>query len=216
MTNSRKLSRSIHRIDLETPSDKFDGHYQCSLSSDLGHLYQAILWQALTGSFGKRLRREHTGRPGILDLRGKLALMSLKAYTGHPDRKLMERPNTDHQFQFLCGSCPRPDQHLRDHRIVGHIRCEPGRSLDIGDLQGHLTVHWRPYTGPLDISLADATCYGTAMRHPTNVKLPYIIWERKATIGKVWEQQQQWHTTKERPKKRGYEQILDYYHKVKF
>ncbi len=56
---------------------------------------------------------------------------------------------------------------------MGHIRCELGSSLDIGGLQGYLMVHWRPYMGPLDIFLTDATCYETSMRHPTNAKLPW-------------------------------------------
>ncbi len=35
---------------------------------------------------------------------------------------------------------------------------------------------------------------------PPQVKLPHIIWERKAIIEKVLQQQHQWHTTGERPK----------------
>ena len=100
--------------------------------------------------------------------------MSLKSYTGHSDRKLIERPNSDHHVQPFCGFYLRPGQHPRDHEIGSHIRCELARPLDIEDLQKHLMEHCKPYMDPLDISPTDATCYGTAMRYPTRVKL---LWE---------------------------------------
>ncbi len=75
MANLRNLFQSINRIDFQTPSDKFDLYYQSFLNSDLGYLYQSIPWKLLTKSFSKKIRRKITGRPGIFDLQGKLALM---------------------------------------------------------------------------------------------------------------------------------------------
>ena len=213
-------------------------------------------------------------------MQGKLALMFLKSYTGYSDRKLIERLNTDYHFQFFCGLYLRPEQQLKDYKIVSHIRCELGRLLAIGDFQKHVMDHWKPYMKELSIFLTDATCYETSMRYPTNVKLlwescewiyrqmkkvnkarkgrmprskygeqkvkylyyqksrkkthkltqrrtksllylleklleqfdtmltelppevklPYIIWERKTTIEKILVQQQEWYTTGEKPK----------------
>ena len=280
MPNLRQLSQSINQIDFQIPSAHFDLYYQNFLSSDLGFFYQSIPWQDLTKSFSKKIKRKHTGRPSIFDLQGKLALMFLKAYTEDSDRKLIERLNSDYHFQFFCGLYLRPDQHLKDYKIVSHIRCELGRLLDIEDFQNHLMTHWNPYMKELDIFLTDATCYETAMRYPTNVKLlweacewiyrqmqkvnkarkarmprnkygqqkskylayqksrkktykltqrriksllyllekllgqfdtmlkelpseiklPYIIWQRKTIIDKVLIQQQEWYTTAEKPK----------------
>ena len=174
MTNLRKLSQSIPQIDFETPSDKFECYYQSFLHSNIGLFHRAIPWGSLTKAFSKKLKRKYTGRPGIFDLQGKLALMFLKAYTGYSDRKLIERLNSDYHFQFFCGLYLRPQQCLKDYKIVSHIRCELGRLLDIEDFQKHLMAHWKPYMSQLDIFLTDATCYETSMRYPTNVKL---LWE---------------------------------------
>ncbi len=280
MTNLRKLSQSINQINFQTPSDNFDLYYQNFLASDLGSLYQSIPWPSLTGSFSKKTKRKHTGRPSTFDLQGKLSLMFLKSYTGYSDRKLMERLNSDYHFQFFCGLYLRPEQQLKDYKIVSHIRCELGKLLDIEDIQKALMHHWKPHMKELGIFLTDATCYESSMRYPTNVKLlweacewiygqmkkvnrarrgrmprskygeqkskylayqksrkkthklaqrrtksllylleqllgqfgtmlkelppgvklPYIIWERKAIIEKVLVQQQEWYTTKEKPK----------------
>ena len=174
MTNLRKLSQSITQIDFETPSDKFESYYQHFLSSNLGYLYQSIPWEALTKSFSKKIKRKRIGRPSIFDFQGKLALMFLKSYTGYSDCKLIERLNSDYHFQFFCGLYLRPDQRLKDYKIVSHIRCELGRLLNIEDFQKHLMTHWKPYMDQMDIFLSDATCYETSMRYPTNVKL---LWE---------------------------------------
>ncbi len=142
MANLRNLFQSINRIDFQTPSDKLDLYYQNFLNSDLGYLYQSIPWKLLAKSFSKKIRRKITRRPGIFDLQGKLALMFLKSYTGHSDRKLTERLNSDYHFQFFCDLYLRPQEHLKDYKIVSHVHCKLARLLKMEDFQKAIRYHW--------------------------------------------------------------------------
>ena len=66
-------------------------------------------------------------------------------------------------------SCP-----ITNYKIVSAIRNEIASRLDIGSLQEVLASHWKPYLENLHKCMADATCYESHMRFPTDMKL---LWE---------------------------------------
>ena len=168
-----RLSRSLSQLSFQTPHENFTQYYETFLSTDIGKLYQVIPWDKLAGLFTQNQKKKQ-GRTPLLDLRGQLGLMFLKAYTGYSDQQLIERLNTDYTFQFFCGIYISPEHRFRDSKIVSKIRCRLAGQLCVDDFQQVLADHWQPYLNHVNVMLSDATCYETQMRYPTNVKL---LWE---------------------------------------
>jgi hypothetical protein len=100
-------------------------------------------------------------------------LMFLKAYTGLSDRKLYEQLNGNLQYQMFCGIFLGPEK-LADFKVISRIRTQLAKHLEIREAQEVLAKSWKPYLEQTNIVLEDATCYETAMRFPTKVKL---LWE---------------------------------------
>jgi len=169
------ISQNISQINFDTPHREFEVYYQNFLSTPIGQIYQVIPWDDLVKLFRKKKKsKTRKGRNPIFDIKGKLALMFLKSYTGSSDKKLIERLNTDYTFQFFCGIYLRAGQELKDFKIASVIRCQLAEVLSIEEFQKTLAKHWRPYLKERNLALMDATCYETNMRYPTNVKL---LWE---------------------------------------
>ena len=63
---------------------------------------------------------------------------------------------------------------LSNFKIISEIRCEIAKKLDIDSFQQALSNHWKPYLEHTSVMLTDATCYESAIRFPTDVK---ILWE---------------------------------------
>lgn len=160
-------------LNFISPRSEFEEFYQSFLDSQLGRFHEAIPWKNLVRLFKNKTRRG-SGRHGLFTLKGQLALMFLKPYTGYSDRKLIERLNTDYSFQFFCDVYIGPENRLTDYKIVSKIRCRLARHLDIGQFQEVLARYWGPHLELPNIVLMDATCYETNMRYPTHVKL---LWE---------------------------------------
>ena len=168
----RRISDFQCSIRFSDYEQNHEVHWTAFLSSDLGKLYQAIPWQKLVYIFGLKDRRK--GPKSLFSPRGKLALMFLKHYAGCSDRKLIEQLNANVDYQLFCDIYIPPTGRLTNYKIVSEIRCEVARCLDIEQVQQALADHWRPYLSNLDSITCDATCYESAIRYPTDVKL---LWE---------------------------------------
>jgi len=102
-----------------------------------------------------------------------IALMFLKSYVGCSDKKLVEHLNGNINFQLFCDIFLQGER-LSNFKIVSQIRTYLSKRLNINEAQKILAKHWKPFIEHPNIMLTDATCYETAMRYPTNVKL---LWE---------------------------------------
>lgn len=142
------------------------------LESDVGKIYQAIPWDEIVSSLG--LRESSKGPDCIFSPRGKVALMFLKHFSCCSDKRLVEQINGNVHYQIFCDILLWPGEVIGNYKIVSQVRCELGDRLDIWLAQKVLAGHWRPYMGDLSQATADATCYESEVRYPTNQKL---LWE---------------------------------------
>lgn len=144
----------------------------CFESSELGRLHRMFPFSAIAESFGLKARK--SGRKSFFSPEGKVALMVLKSYTGLSDRKLVEQVNGNIHFQLFCGIFIRPGEEIRDTKLVSKVRCELAGKLDMDRFQKELAGAWKPLMKDLHVVMADATCYESHLRYPTNEKL---LWE---------------------------------------
>jgi hypothetical protein len=173
-----KDMRKIRRIsDLQptlsfTEFDFFKDYRQSFLYSELGRIHSLLPFQALVKELD--LKENPSGRCSCFSPEGKVALMFLKSYSGLSDCDLIAQLNANIHFQLFCGVRIDPLHPLTNFKIVSEIRCEIASLLDIDKLQQVLAWHWKPYLDHTQIMLTDATCYESAIRFPTDVKL---LWE---------------------------------------
>lgn len=100
--------------------------------------------------------------------------MFLKSFTRESDDGLVEQLNGNIFMQLFCGVLIDPSQPLKDGRIVSAIRNRLAPVIDISTWQSILYNKWSPDLKNKDLCMTDATCYESAMRYPTDVKL---LWE---------------------------------------
>ena len=179
MTKIRKIFGSAIPINFNSKEENFDKYWQAFIKSELGGVYQSIPWQELIYSFN--LKESKKGREAIFTPQGKIALQILKSYTKLSDRKLIERLNSDYQFQFFCGVDISIEDPLKRYKIVSDIRTELGLELDINSSQKVLADFWKSYMNNTEQIMEDATCYESSMRYPTDAKL---LWEANKWIYK--------------------------------
>src|ERR1700693_1697767 len=89
--------------------------HQLFLQSDLGELYVAMPF----GRLAKQIPSPKFGLSGRgcipwFDLKGGIALLILKHYTGLSDEMLIDRINTDWCMQMFCGIQLKPHEQIRD------------------------------------------------------------------------------------------------------
>jgi hypothetical protein len=171
MRKIRKLSE-IHPTIGFTEFDIYQDYRQSFLLSELGKLYELFPFAGLVKSLG--LKEKPLGRDSYFSPEGKIALMLLKSYTSLSDKDLIAQLNANLHYQFFCGVRIHPLNPLTNFKIVSDIRCEIGRVMDIDILQQILASHWKSYMENTSIMMTDATCYESAIRFPTDVK---ILWE---------------------------------------
>jgi len=171
MRKIRKISELQPTIGF-TEFDIFRDYNQSFQVSELGKIYRLFPFSALAQSLG--LKESSLGRDSYFSPEGKIALMFLKSYTSLSDKDLVSQLNANIHYQLFCGVRINPLNPLSNFKIISEIRCEIGRKLDIDSLQQILASHWKPYLEHTWVLMSDATCYESAIRFPTDVK---ILWE---------------------------------------
>ena len=171
MRKIRKISELQPTIAF-TEFDIFRDYGQSFLNSELGKIYQSFPFAALAKSL--KLKESTLGRDSYFTPEGKIALMVLKSYTSLSDKDLIAQLNANIHYQIFCGVRINPLNPLTNFKIVSEIRCELGKKLNIESLQQILAGHWKPYLEHTSVMMTDATCYESAIRFPTDVKL---LWE---------------------------------------
>lgn len=142
----------------------------------LGKLYSAIPFDLYASLIP--YQRANTGPSGWFDLRGGIALQILKGYfNGISDAKLIELLNHNSMLQMFCGIRIPLGQHIKDTGVVSRWRMLTGEFLkDEKILRSLQLANVEAWKNELDvkINLADATCYESHVRFPTDVKL---LWD---------------------------------------
>lgn len=167
----QRIYESSLEINFNSPGQEFSLYWNSFLESEIGNIYVAIPWNDLIGHFG--ISEHNKGPSRFFSPQGMIGLMFLKSYVGCSDRKLIEHLNGNINFQLFCDIWLHGER-LTNFKIVSQIRTYLSAKLDIIEAQKILSKHWKPYIEHPNIMLTDATCYETAMRYPTNVKL---LWE---------------------------------------
>ena len=155
-----------------TEFDVLEKYRKSFKESELGRLHSVFPFERMAKAAG--LSEQRLGRRSIFSPSAKIALMVLKAYTGFSDKQLVEHLNGNIHYQIFCGIMIDPSCPITNYKIVSAIRNEIASRLDIGSLQEVLASHWKPYLENLHKCMADATCYESHMRFPTDMKL---LWE---------------------------------------
>lgn len=172
MAKIRKIFGTTARINFNSKEQDFDLYWDSFKRSSLGKIYDIIPWEKLVNNFC--LKEQKKGRRSIFSPQGKIALQFLKAYTGLSDKMLLERINSDYQFQFFCGVEVNVADPLTNFKILSEIRTELGFKLNIRTTQKVLADAWGDYISEPEKVMEDATCYESYMRYPTDAKL---LWE---------------------------------------
>lgn len=171
MLKLQRISEFQHQFSFSSQEEQFSIYFDRFLESDLGKIYQGIPWGDLVKGFG--LKESNKGPDSIFSLRGKLALMVLKNYSGCSDKRLIEGLNGNLDWQFFCDLYLGVER-LSNYKIVSEIRVDLSKKLDIDKLQSILYQHWRPYIAEKGSIVMDASCYESDLRYPTDQKL---LWE---------------------------------------
>jgi hypothetical protein len=171
MRKIRKISELQPTIAF-TAYNFFNEYIQSFHLSEIGQIHSLLPFKAMSKELG--LTESTLGRDSYFSPEGKIALMFLKSYTGFSDRDLIAQMNANIHYQLFCGVYIHPSQALKNYKIVSEIRCEIASKLDIDKLQQVLSRYWKPYLEHSSVMMTDATCYESAIRYPTDVKL---LWE---------------------------------------
>ena len=144
--------------------------------SELGRIMKLLPLREMAENFGlvRKSMRPKLGRKSFFTPEGKVALMSLKMYTGLSCPKLLEQLNGNIHYQIFCDVIIDPTRPLTNYKLLDDIMMELAGKLKIQQLQGILADKWRSYMENLDTMYTDATCYESEMRYPTDAKL---LWE---------------------------------------
>ena len=172
MTKIVRLSEFQYEIPIFTINKDFDSFYANFLKTDLGKIYLSTPFSELGESF--KLKDSRKGTHCYFSPKGKIALMMLKNYYGCSDKKLIELLNGNIFMQFFCDILIPINKPLTNFKIVSQIRMELSKGLSVRKSQEILARKWVPFMSDLDKMFADATCYESEVRFPTNQKL---LWE---------------------------------------
>ena len=165
----RRISDFQARIDFPNFDLHFQKHLEGFQQSQLGQIHSAIPWEELVRVFSIKVSRK--GPDSIFCPKGKLALMFLKNYSSHSDKKLIEQLNGNIHYQIFCNLLLDPGELITNYKIVSQIRCELSAVLDIEKSEQVLFNSWKGHMKNLDSITCDATCYESSIKYPTDVKL---------------------------------------------
>lgn len=170
-------SKTSKVIPLFKEEDILDVRTLCFRQSELGRIHQTIPWQELSDLLPTPKSSYSCGAKPWFDNAGKFATMFLKHYTNLSDEKLIERINTDWAMQEFCGIRLGINEGIKSKDIIGRIRGELAAHLDkLPEFQRIVAKEWFKNVKKEDLTTtgADASCYESHLRYPTDIKL---LWE---------------------------------------
>lgn len=163
-------------LQLFTTQDGRSLDWEVFLNDPLGQLYLTIPFHLYEKAIPHKAPK--TGPRPWFDLKGGIALQILKAYYGYSDAKLIGQLNHNRMMQLFCGIRLKVGQQIKDTGIVSRWRMVIGSHLKsegvLRSLQLCNVEAWKEDLKDTKINLADATCYESYVRYPTDVKL---LWE---------------------------------------
>lgn len=155
-----------------SPEEANDPLWYKSKNSRWGRLHDALPLEQLSSCLPTP--KNTCGRKGYFDNAGKFALMFLKHELGVSDEKLIEHINHNPTLQLFCGMRLGDLELIRDTGIVSRIRGFIAHHADLEKAQRILIDHWQADIDTPHFLKADATCFESYIRYPTDVKL---LWE---------------------------------------
>lgn len=170
--NVRRFSQFQGVFLFPNVDNSYSEIFEAFLATRLGSIYTSVPWAEMVKQFG--LVENRKGPQSIFSPKGKIALMFLKHYAACSDSKLIEHLNANLHYQIFCDIIISPSAPITNFKIVSEIRCELAQRLNIDNLQSILATHWKAHMSDLDSMVCDATCYESAIRYPTDIKL---LWE---------------------------------------
>lgn len=150
--------------------------WQRFLARPLGKLYLTIPFR----HYAKLLPKKNSkvGRPPLFSPVGGLGLLILKHRCGCSDKRLIEYLNDSKPMQYFCGIDLAESKQICDDGIVSRWRSYWGQLLGGTDFLTKMQLAnaecWKEDIGEALTNLADATCYESHVRFPTDEKL---LWE---------------------------------------
>ena len=158
-----------------TEHDFIQRYRESFAASELGRIHAQLPLKEMAGKIQSHFHRKGPqGNRPMFPPEGEVGLMYLKSYTALSDDGLIEMLNGSIHMQIFCGVLIDPAEPIKDGKIVSAIRNRIGKVLDIKELQRVLYDKWSDLLQDKDLSLIDATCFESYLRHPTDVKL---LWE---------------------------------------
>lgn len=167
----QRIAESTLEINFKSPREEFRLYWDAFLRSEIGQIYLSVPWQSLIKEF--KIKESRKGPRRRFSPRGMLALMFLKSYCNCSDKRLIEHLNGNINFQLFCDLLLYGER-IENYKIVSDIRSYLSNKLDIKKHQQVFASSWKPFMESPNLMLTDATCYETALRYPTNIKL---LWE---------------------------------------
>jgi len=163
-------------LQLFTTQDGRSLGWESFLKHPLGRLYTTIPFQAYEQVIPYSAPK--VGPKPRFSLQGGIGLMLLKSYYGCSDEKLIDQLNQNKMMQFFCGIDLKVGEQIKDSDVVSRWRIRIGQYLKSNEvligLQLSNVEHWKTEMRQVKTNLADATCYESSVRYPTDVKL---LWE---------------------------------------
>lgn len=163
-------------LQLFTTQDGRPLEWEVFTNHPLGRLYSTIPFHLYEKSIPYEAPK--TGPKPWFDLQGGIALQILKSYYGFSDAKLIEQLNHNRMMQLFCGIRLKVGQQIKDDGVVSRWRMRIGNYLKDETIFRLLQLchvsAWEEDLVDTKINIADATCYESYVRYPTDVKL---LWE---------------------------------------
>jgi hypothetical protein len=150
-------------------------------TTELGCLHACLPFDELFAYFlpfyikERQHEDKYLGGSGWFDIKGALGLMFLKSYyNGISDAKLIDQVNGSWELQYFCGISLPITCRIKDKDIVGRWRRWFAQYMDIEELQRIFLRTWKGDISTPGVRMSDATCYESAVKYPTSVKL---LWD---------------------------------------
>ena len=149
-------------------------------SLPLGKIYYKIPIEQLSTLLQCPKKKDHRS---IFTNKGKIALQFLKTLTGHSDKILVDRINTDVSYRLFCGLSPNlGKQVIKDYNIIYKIRKEVSEHYTLDAFQNKCIEKWLPQMEETTIGLSDATVYESYIKYPIDTNLLWDCCEKLNSI----------------------------------